>query len=283
MSVLCAIRKSMYHTNFVRCRKFVNFALPQSREPMRNPDRQITFRFKQFEVSNCRSAMKVGTDGVLLGAWAFQSALSPNATKPLQILDVGCGTGVISLMMAQRFPEASIIGIDIDSAAAAEAADNFNSSPWGQRLSAICADFIQWARGTVQRFDLIISNPPFFANGALAPDEERRMARHEGALNVESIIESAKKLLKPHGQIALILPTEHRQRVEFQTAIHMMHISRVCAVRTVERKSPRRILCEISAQCNNQAYTEDMLTIQNSDGNPSDYYRQLVEPFYIHL
>ena len=95
---------------------------------MRNPNRQTTFRFKQFEVSNCRSAMKVGTDGVLLGAWAFQSLIPHNTTQPLRILDVGCGTGVISLMMAQRFPDASIVGIDIDPAAAMEASANFSES-----------------------------------------------------------------------------------------------------------------------------------------------------------
>ncbi len=250
---------------------------------MRNPNRQTTFRFKQFEVSNCRSAMKVETDGVLLGAWAFQSLIPHNATTPLRILDVGCGTGVISLMMAQRFPDASIVGIDIDPAAAMEASENFSESPWGERLCAVCADFIEWTCDQTQQFDLIISNPPFFANGALAPIEERRIARHEGTLCVDSIIASAEVLLKPHGRLALILPAEQKQRVEFQASLHAMQFNKSCLVRTVERKAPRRILFEISAGCDNPVHTEEMLTIQNSDGNPSDYYRQLVEPFYIHI
>lgn len=254
-----------------------------SREPMRNPNRQTTFRFKQFEVSNCRSAMKVGTDGVLLGAWAFQSTTPHSATGTLRILDVGCGTGVISLMMAQRFPGASVIGIDIDPEAAAEASENFNTSPWKERLCAVCADFIEWSSNTNLQFDLIISNPPFFANGALAPVEERRMARHEGKLCVESIIASARCLLKPHGRLALILPAEHRQRVEFQARLHAAQIDRLCHVRTVERKDPRRILVEISAGCDKPVDLEETLTIQNPDGNPSDCYRQLVEPFYIRI
>lgn len=101
---------------------------------MRNPDRQTRFSFKQFEMSNCRSAMKIGTDGVLLGAWAIGAPISSQPDEELSIMDVGSGTGLIALMLAQRFPKATIVGVECDRDAAEEGADNFAGSPWHENL-----------------------------------------------------------------------------------------------------------------------------------------------------
>lgn len=132
---------------------------------MRNPDRQTTFRFRQFEVSNKLSAMKIGTDAVLLGAWAFEAS-GFGARSDLRALDIGCGTGVLSLMLAQRFAQwftgLSVLGIDIDADAATEASANFSRSPWAARLEAFQVDFRSFAVSCeAATYDMIISNPPF--------------------------------------------------------------------------------------------------------------------------
>lgn len=263
---------------------------------MRNPDRQTTFRFKQFEVSNCKSAMKVGTDGVLLGAWAFRGE-HEHAASPTRILDVGCGTGVIALMMAQRFPEAAITGVEIDPDAAAEAAMNFKSSPWSGRLDAVCADFIEYSdcecghgRCGKHGFDLIVANPPFFTNGALAPDVSRRTARHEGTLDLPSLVTHASRLLKPCGRIGIILPAEQHSRVEFLAALSGLSVTRVCHVKTVAHKAPRRVLCELAwpsspagAEVSAGGNDIEFLTLQTPDGCPGAEYVNLVDPFYLKI
>ena len=260
---------------------------------MRNPDRQPTFRFKQFEISNCRSAMKVGTDGVLLGAWAF-GGIPPE--REVRVLDVGCGTGVIALMLAQRFQSAIITGVEINSDAAGEAALNFSASSWGDRLSVTCSDFLEYAvmDGLPGFYDLIISNPPFFTNGALAPDLSRRAARHEGSLDLASLMARASVLLKPGGRLGMVLPVEQQSRMELQAALSGMTLVRICFVKTVDRKAPRRILCELvkgtadmltgaDAGSTTPHMQPEHLTLQLSNGDFSDEYRKLVSPFYIKL
>lgn len=232
--------------------------------------------------------MKVGTDGVLLGAWAFQGS---DAGEPWRILDVGCGTGVIALMMAQRFPAASITGIEIDADAAEESAMNFAASPWGSRLDAVCADFVEYAINECTRlerdadgFDMIVSNPPFFTNGALAPDFSRRTARHEGALDLSSLISHSARLLKPGGRIGIVLPTEQCSRLEFLAAMAGLDVACECMVKTVEHKAPRRVLYELTnLKPSTGRPMEDSLTLQSEGGVPGDEYRKLVEPFYIRI
>ncbi|MDO5333018.1 MAG: methyltransferase, partial [bacterium] len=175
---------------------------------MRNPDRQTTFRFRQFEVSNKLSAMKIGTDAVLLGAWAFEAS-GFGASSDLRALDIGCGTGVLSLMLAQRFTGMSVLGIDIDAEAAAEAAANFSRSPWAARLEALQTDFREFATsGEAGIYDIIISNPPFFTGGAEAPDDARRIARHQESLGLHDLMEGATHVLAPEGILAVVLPAD---------------------------------------------------------------------------
>lgn len=154
------------------------------------------FVFKQFEVEHCRSSMKVGIDAVVLGAWAD---VPLDAKK---VLDVGCGCGVISLMLAQRFDNVRVLGIDVDKESVEESTLNFKSSPWKDRLEARVEDF----NSIEGPFDYIISNPPYFEDGIKEIDTARLSARHQGSLNPTVVIKKGAGLLKENGRIGLVCP-----------------------------------------------------------------------------
>lgn len=252
---------------------------------MRNPDRQTTFRFRQFEVSNKLSAMKIGTDAVLLGAWAFE-ALGFGASSDLRTLDIGCGTGVLSLMLAQRFAKRftglSVLGIDIDADAAAEAAANFSRSPWAECLEARQADFREFAAsGEAGTYDLIISNPPFFTGGAQAPDDARRIARHQESLGLHDLMDGAAHVLAPEGILAVVLPADKADEACTEARFARLEPTRECVVATTPRKPPRRILMEFRHSGIATATQRENLLIHTPEGGFSDRYSRLVEPFYL--
>lgn len=155
------------------------------------------FRFKQFSVTHTRSAFKVGTDSILLGSWIEGAYTS--------VLDIGAGCGLLALMCAQKFGEAQVTGIEIDQAACEEASENFRNSPWSDRLQAIHGDVRDLKK---PRFDLIISNPPYFASGVKPPDSRRTMARHEEDLSFAELIGCAEILSHERTQLAMILPAQ---------------------------------------------------------------------------
>lgn len=259
---------------------------------MRNPNRETIFRFKQFEVRNSQSAMKVGTDGVLLGAWAFSNVELSSSEhgeqpwQPLRMLDVGCGTGLLALIMAQRFREAQILGIDVDDVAVDEATQNFAASPWPVRLVARCEDFASYALHCDARYDAIICNPPFFTNGVVALDDARRTARHEDSLSLDSLFQNAHALLTTTGRLALITAAEHRDRIVFLAALHKLHIARMCVVKTKECKPSRRVMCELVKSDVGALLAptdESTLVIHGTDGAYTQMYRDLVESFYVKL
>lgn len=248
---------------------------------MRNPDRQTTFRFRQFEVSNKLSAMKIGTDAVLLGAWAFEAS-GFGASSDLRALDIGCGTGVLSLMLAQRFTGMSVLGIDIDAEAAAEAAANFSRSPWAARLEAFQTDFREFATsGEAGIYDIIISNPPFFTGGAEAPDDARRIARHQESLGLHDLMEEATHVLAPEGILAVVLPADKADEARAEAALARLEPTRECIVATTPRKPPRRILMEFRHSGIVTATQRENLLIHTPEGGFSDRYSRLVEPFYL--
>ena len=163
------------------------------------------FQFKQFTVWHDKCAMKVGTDGVLLGAWCCVE----NITR---ILDVGCGTGLISLMLAQRC-QAEIDAVDIDEAACIQARENADRSPFGDRLQIFhrpFANFVNESAG-IRQYDCIVSNPPYFIDSLKCPDKQRNQARHTDTLTLEELIEGSKQLLAPQGKLYLILPFDQRE------------------------------------------------------------------------
>lgn len=258
---------------------------------MRNPDRETIFRFKQFEVANRLSAMKVGTDGVLLGAWCLsdtgyrQTNTTPDRPTPKKILDAGCGTGLIALMMAQRFPDAEITAIEIDSLAAREAKNNFSKSPWSGRLSLIEGDFNSAFReNETDKFDLIVSNPPFFNNGELSPDKLRVMARHESSLTLETLTRTSRRILSKNGSLCMILPADREEELKFMAVANHFDIQRTTRVSTVPSKPPRRILAELRPSGLHLSDTHpDHLSIHDAAGGFTGEYTSLVKDFYLNF
>lgn len=198
------------------------------------------FQFKQFRISQDRCAMKVGTDGTLLGAWAHGGPT---------ILDIGTGTGVIALMMAQRFAEALVTAIDIDADACQQAEANVAASPFASRVRVrhialqdfASSDASQQADDT-PRYASVVCNPPFFNDSLQSPDRQRTIARHTTTLSYRQLFLSAARLLADDGELSVVIPTECRSVLDTEAVISGFFPSRVCAVFTSERKPPRRFL-----------------------------------------
>jgi len=231
------------------------------------------FQFKQFRIVQERSAMKVGMDGVLLGAWV-------NALGTERILDIGTGTGLIALMLAQKNASAEIDAIEIDREACEEALFNVQQSDWSGRIKLYCQSFQEFVAETENKYDLIVSNPPFFGNGVKAPAETRAQARHADALPLDVLISGAAKLLNENGRIALVLPVEQLQDVENLAEINGLFLARLCRVKPNPVKPDFRILIEL---CNRPtAHHEEALMIEfekHHDYTPA--YRELTKDFYL--
>lgn len=230
------------------------------------------FTFKQFHIDHSRCAMKVGTDGVLIGAWCRL----PSSGR---ILDVGTGTGLIAVMAAQRAPECTATGIDIDAECVAQARDNAASSPWGDRIEIEqCAlqEFFP-----THRFDAIVSNPPYFEESLLPPDARRTAARHTRSLTYAELVEGVVRLLDTDGCFSLILPAAESER--FMSAAHgALFLTRRCDVRTTRGSGVRRVMMEFAVSVPKLVPQIESLSIE--DGGPmrySDEYRALTRDFYL--
>ena len=234
-----------------------------------------SFRFQQFEVRHDRCAMKVGTDGVLLGAWV-------NVEDVQRVLDVGVGSGLISLMIAQRNPQAEVLGIDIDSEAVSQAQENFQYSPFAERLKADVFDFnSQLSTLNSQPFHLIVSNPPFFTEDTLAPDVARATARSNSNLPFDVLIENAAKLLDENGRFAVIIPYLHASDFVLKASTFGLHLLRRCDVQTSPRKPFRRSLLEFGRLTAETLFST--LTLNDADGSRSQAYQALTEDFYLKM
>ena len=231
------------------------------------------FQFKQFRIIQERSAMKVGMDGVLLGAWA-----DPSGAK--KILDIGTGTGLIAIMMAQKNNLAQIDAIEIDPEAFPEAVLNVQQSPWNGRIQIDLSSFQEFAERTDQKYNLIVSNPPFFTNGVKAPIENRAQARHSDSLPLDILISGAAGLLNENGRIALILPVESLQEVKQLSVSNRLYISRLCRVKPNPIKSDFRILIELTNfECPFQE-SELMIEFEKHHEYTPDY-KELTKDFYL--
>jgi tRNA1Val (adenine37-N6)-methyltransferase len=230
------------------------------------------FTFKQFVVHQDRCTMKVGTDGTLLGAWAAMER--PDG----RVLDIGTGTGLMALMMAQRYPAARVTAIDIDQAAVEQAADNVMKSPFADRIEVCQADVNTFEAG--EGYDAIVCNPPYFMDALTCPEAQRTMARHATTLNYKSLAEIAKKLLKPHAVLSVVIPVEYEENLESAVTFEGLFVSRVCQIKTTPNKLPKRLLMEIRKQPVDAIdFTEQVLEI--SPGIRSDWYHELTKDFYI--
>lgn len=233
--------------------------------------REKVFRFKQFAVLNDRTAMKVGTDGVLLGAWCPVEGAH-------RVLDVGTGCGVIALMVAQRNVDAVIDAIDIDHDAIEEAKHNFANSPWCDRLTACKTDFNTLVTGS---YDLIVSNPPYFNNGVLATGDTRATARHTTSLSYQQLIEGATHLLTDDGTLALITPTDVENDIIEAATFASLPVRQMTRVIPVEGAAPKRTLWQLSRH--ETPYVEDTLTIAYNDGSFTHEYIALTRAFYLKM
>lgn len=236
--------------------------------------RNSYFQFKQFKIIQEKAAMKVGTDGVLLGAWV-------DVQNEKNILDIGTGTGVMALMMAQR-TTAKITGIEIEKNAAEEAAKNAKHSPWNNRVYIENISFQQFAKVTSKTFDLIISNPPFFINDQKSKDNNLAIAKHNDLLPLPDLITGSKKLLDEKGKLAVILPVIPAQRFIELANQNGLFLNRLTMVRPNSQKKVHRYLMEFSK--NKITGETDKLAIHEDDSSDfTQKYKSLTSKFYLNF
>lgn len=234
------------------------------------------FQFKQFTVWHDKCAMKVGTDAVLLGAWA-------DITNSKSILDVGTGTGIIALMLAQR-GMGVIDAIDIDADACAQAKENVMASPFSDRINVIHAACTEYTASGNERkvYDLIVSNPPYFVNSLKCPDSKRSTARHTDSLPLSELIGNTCPLLSPNGRIALILPYKQKEEVKSLAQKNMLFVSRQTDVIPVRGAQPKRLLIELS-HIESEETIHDTLTLEERERQRTPEYITLTRDFYLKM
>ncbi len=236
----------------------------------RNPAK--VFHFKQFSITQDGCGMPVSTDGVLLGSWF-------SADKAERILDIGTGTGLVALMAAQRFPDATIDAIDINSEAIRAAQYNITQSPWHQRIQLQQTDVLN--PNFVTDYDVVVCNPPYFTSGETAQNQARATARHTVSLTHENLIDRCSGLLNVCGRASFILPfNEGTAMIEYALTLGWF-LSRYCAVRPTPAKPVSRLLFELSKE-KTEPEAKQELTIQQQ-GKYSDEFVQLTQPFYLKM
>ena len=230
------------------------------------------FKFKQFTIHQQRCAMKVGTDGTLLGAW------SQAPVDHCRILDIGTGTGLIALMMAQRYPKAMVLGVDIDADAVVQASENVMESPFSDRISILHADVTQLT--DTDGFDVIVCNPPFYVDSLVCPDNQRTTARHTVSLTYEKLVQTAYRILKDDGILSLVIPTENHSRLDALARMQGFFLTRVCFVKTTPLKKSKRQLIELRKHPVNKIdICEEVIEVSPNVRSP--WYQFLTQDFYI--
>ena len=233
-----------------------------------------SFQFKQFTVRHDRCAMKVGTDGVLLGAWADIEGSN-------RLLDVGTGTGLIALMMAQRCPSAKIWGIDIDEEAVTQAKENRDSSPWHDRITILNCDFCHPFVIQGYKFDAIVSNPPFFKEQVHAPNQQREIARRQDALPIPVLMKNVAPMLAENGTFSLIIPSSSVNDAVGEAAVNGLFLTRRCDVVTTVGKAPKRSMLEFFNRI--MTATQSSITIYDEKHNYTPEFIALTRDFYYNL
>jgi tRNA1Val (adenine37-N6)-methyltransferase len=231
------------------------------------------FRFKQFVIDQAKCAMKVGTDGILLGAWT-------KVPEEGRILDIGTGTGLIALMIAQR-TMCMIDAIEIDPDAAEQANKNVQNSPWSKRISVIHCSLKDYTKKNTEKYDLIVCNPPFYISNLKSGDKKKNMARNAEYLPLQDLVRFSVQLLKKTGALVVIIPYQHIQRYMKILKEYNLEISRMTSVKTNERKSPARVLIEVGKKLEFKK-EQDELTIMNSlENNYTEEYKKLTRNYYL--
>ena len=232
------------------------------------------FRFKQFTIYHDKCAMKVGTDGVLLGAWV-------NPEKDHSILDIGTGSGLISLMLAQR-TSAEIDAIDIDKDAYLQAQENISKAPFENLFQIYHSSLKSFVTQTKKKYDLIVSNPPYFIDSLKTPDEQRNLARHTDELSLYDLIIDSKKLLNSNGRIALILPFDQQSLLQKIIEENGLFIYRQTNVIPIQGGVPKRILIELSGHEISEPQIES-LTIEINRHQYTPEFCTLTKDYYLKM
>ena len=234
------------------------------------------FQFKQFSLEQDRCAMKIGTDGVLLGAWA------PIENNPFSILDIGAGTGVIALMLAQRSSAEQIDALEIDEEAYEQSVDNFENSPWSDRLFCFHAGLDEFVEEPEDEYDLIVSNPPFYTDDYKSDNEQRDLARFADAMPFEDLIEAADLLLSENGVLAVIIPVKEEENflaLAKEYELYPLKITKVKGTTTTEIK---RSLLAFS-RYEKIDFPIDELIIETSRHQYTPEYIELTKEFYLKM
>lgn len=227
------------------------------------------FQFKYFNVTHSQSSMKVGTDAMVLGA-------SVDTKHKISALDIGAGTGVISLMIAQQNPKLQVTAIEIDQQAAEECADNFTQSPWNDRLTTIQSDFLAFASDTT--YDLIVSNPPYYTSTLENSDERKAKSRHISALPMDDFLSKSKELLAKDGDLWIIVPfLDHKNWVD-SALRSQLYLKESIVLRGKVELPPNRAILHFSDK--EMVQTMQDLVIRNSDGTYTEEYRALTLEFH---
>jgi tRNA1Val (adenine37-N6)-methyltransferase len=233
------------------------------------------FNFKEFSIQQDRCAMKIGTDGVLLGAWASIEH------KPESILDIGAGTGVIALMMAQRSDAELIDAVEIEPNAFEQCVDNFEASPWGDRLFCYHASFDQFAAEIDEKYDLIISNPPFFDEQVKSADNGRNQARSADGLPLEKMLRYIPQLLADNGQLALVVPFKKQRELIELAAKKDLYAQRITRVKGNVDSPVKRVLIQFGKK--KVDFHPEELTIEHKRHDYTIAYRDLTKEFYVKM
>ena len=230
------------------------------------------FRFKQFNIRQDNTAMKIGTDGTLLGAWV-------NVSGAKNILDIGTGTGVIGLMNAQRNTNANITAIEINEDAIVDATFNISESPWSQRVELIHTSLQSFQ--PISKYDVIVSNPPFFEKSLKSTSNNRNNARHTDSLHYTDILAFAESHLNDNGIIALILPVENAEKCIEIAQDYNLHLKRKCWVKPVPHKPAHRIVFELTNTIQEKIDETELIVETGKRHDYSDDYIALTNAFYI--
>ena len=230
------------------------------------------FRFKQFVVEQEKCAMKVGTDGVLLGAWAQL----PDTGK---VLDLGTGTGLVALMIAQRC-QAEVVAVDISAEACEQATENVENSPWKERIMVVHQDAKTMVENYEGQFDCIVSNPPYFKENVKCPGQLRNTARHTDELNFKQLAVASAALLKQDGTLSVVLPADAAHEFIAEASSQRLSLLRQTWIHTKPNATPKRVLMTFR---NSLVVSSEIshMTIHEADHSFSEAYRELTSDFYL--
>ena len=231
------------------------------------------FQFKQFTVQQDRCAMKVTTDACLFGAWVSNEVES--------VLDIGTGTGLLTLMLAQNNPETKILAIEIDKDAAAQAANNINASLWKNRIEILEADVKAFS--FPEKFDLIISNPPFYEKELRSETDTKNIAHHSENLTLKELLNIIKSISNPGGNFFLLLPYKRNEEIKKLLKDHQLHISKMIFVRQSVKHDYFRIFLKGNLSLTAKETEFDEMSIWDEQQQYTNEFAELLNDYYLHL